>query len=595
MKKMIFFVASILFSVSLQAQTTVSSGTASGHWTLSGSPYLITNTLSIAPDSTLIIDPGVEVIFQGLIGFNVSGVLYAVGTAALPVQFHAQDTAGLYNYYVPDGGWMGITFTTQNDSNKLVYCNIAQTKSYSDTLTGVYWMSTAVYLQQCAHSVTISHCDFSQNSTCVFGAYQCETINFSNNNLHDNNMDQFSLIGVNYMNNFTMSNCHLYNNTTNEYLLSSKYSCLNIKNCEIDHNTINGWAGVVADSGSTVIAGNKVHHNYLNQSSLFKLTTGNDLIENNLFCNNADTSALPFTCDLLQGGVIIRLFNYGAYNLYNIRNNIFANNYSAYNACAVWLDGLDNSLCKINIINNDIVNNYAPGISSFSGHIRLTADSLEAVIENNIILGNILSGLSGDPTVKNVVVSGYSLTMNNNWLDESFSNTVFNTCTQLLGDTATNIMGVDPGFVAPTLNTDLSDDATLADFRLSAASLCVNAGNNAVVATGDYDMDGHGRIVGAHVDIGAYEFASVPASVTTLANPITFGVLPNPATDQILVVTPFTKGFISIWNMEGKSILLKAVTGEQTSINLQSVPKGTYFVVWSDNGKNEQVRVLELR
>ena len=42
------------------------------------------------------------------------------------------------------------------------------------------------------------------------------------------------------------------------------------------------------------------------------------------------------------------------------------------------------------------------------------------------------------------------------------------------------------------------------NLRLQAGSPCINAGNNAYV-TSSTDLDGHARIVGGRVDIGAYE------------------------------------------------------------------------------------------
>ncbi len=52
------------------------------------------------------------------------------------------------------------------------------------------------------------------------------------------------------------------------------------------------------------------------------------------------------------------------------------------------------------------------------------------------------------------------------------------------------------------------------DLHLQSPSFCINAGDNAAVATST-DMDGNPRIVGAYVDVGAYEFQS--AAPTPLA------------------------------------------------------------------------------
>ena len=55
-------------------------------------------------------------------------------------------------------------------------------------------------------------------------------------------------------------------------------------------------------------------------------------------------------------------------------------------------------------------------------------------------------------------------------------------------------------------NEPMLVDRLTGNFRLSAASPCINVGNDSVVQPGWLDMDGHTRILGTHVDMGAYEF-----------------------------------------------------------------------------------------
>lgn len=64
-------------------------------------------------------------------------------------------------------------------------------------------------------------------------------------------------------------------------------------------------------------------------------------------------------------------------------------------------------------------------------------------------------------------------------------------------------LGWDRGHV---IDTDpLFIDAANGDFRLQSNSPCINAGNNITVSTTN-DLDGNPRIIGAVVDIGAYEY-----------------------------------------------------------------------------------------
>lgn len=52
------------------------------------------------------------------------------------------------------------------------------------------------------------------------------------------------------------------------------------------------------------------------------------------------------------------------------------------------------------------------------------------------------------------------------------------------------------------------------DWHLKAGSLCINAGDDSAVTTGESDLNGWQRIAGPHVDMGAYEFGSAPVPYT---------------------------------------------------------------------------------
>lgn len=59
-------------------------------------------------------------------------------------------------------------------------------------------------------------------------------------------------------------------------------------------------------------------------------------------------------------------------------------------------------------------------------------------------------------------------------------------------------INLDPRFVNPPYN----------DFHILTDSPCIDTGDDSVVAAGQTDLDGQPRIQGAHVDMGAYEFAA---------------------------------------------------------------------------------------
>jgi len=88
------------------AQTHIPEGNVSGTWTIEGSPYIVDGDVTIPLDSTLIIEPGVSVIFSTL-GFEILGRLLAEGTDNDSILFTVADTVnrtalGFYDLDVTD-------------------------------------------------------------------------------------------------------------------------------------------------------------------------------------------------------------------------------------------------------------------------------------------------------------------------------------------------------------------------------------------------------------------------------------------------------------------------------------------------------------
>ncbi|MBN1338335.1 MAG: right-handed parallel beta-helix repeat-containing protein, partial [Bacteroidales bacterium] len=122
-----------------------------GLWRKSNSPYLIDCDINVPVDSILMIEPGVEIIFEEGLSMNVYGRLIAVGKETDSIIFTVADTTGFSTTGVTEGGWLGLRFlnTALNgqDSSKLEYCIIEYGKgvgSGSDENGG------GIYLENCA-------------------------------------------------------------------------------------------------------------------------------------------------------------------------------------------------------------------------------------------------------------------------------------------------------------------------------------------------------------------------------------------------------------------------------------------------------------
>lgn len=79
---------SLVFARDAHAETAVSGSIATdAHWTLSGSPYVVSGNVLVQSNATLIIDAGVSVYMEAGASFDVqAGSVRAIGTAAQPIK-----------------------------------------------------------------------------------------------------------------------------------------------------------------------------------------------------------------------------------------------------------------------------------------------------------------------------------------------------------------------------------------------------------------------------------------------------------------------------------------------------------------------------
>ncbi|MBN2541714.1 T9SS type A sorting domain-containing protein [bacterium] len=124
-------IITILLSTALFADTTYVSGFVSGRWSADNSPYLVTDNLHVQRDSTLIIEPGVSVIFTGhyKLYIDTSATFKAVGSEYDSIIFTALDTV----FTDSSGGFAGIRIDHAiDDACSLVYCRIEYANSFGD-------------------------------------------------------------------------------------------------------------------------------------------------------------------------------------------------------------------------------------------------------------------------------------------------------------------------------------------------------------------------------------------------------------------------------------------------------------------------------
>lgn len=597
MKNTIIALLLVCSALPALSATSITTPTVSGHWTLAGSPYKIYNDITIPSGQTLTIDPGVEVVFQGLYSFFVTGSLAATGTAAQNIKFRAQDTTGWYDDNVASGGWRGIRFedTTSGipDVSSFSYCTVTDIK-YGGTpggSTSVY-SSFEVYIRR---RLRISNCNFNHNLSengggtllNLAGMVTIENSVFYNNKA---NMRIFLFFALN---NQRMSNCNIYNNTcvgdiVNVLMHESITSPLSvtIEGCNLYQNASTGEiskGAIVSKWGNNPVVlfnfrKNKVHHNTQSNEAAVQMVGGYADINGNLICNNHHI--MPGTCGPAEGGGGIRLHSNLGFTNYIVRNNIIANNHSEF-----WGGGIYVWQSNARIYNNTIVNNTVPNTSFPQGAgICLIQDTFRTYIKNNLLYNNLAVGTTSSPNIYSH--NNSPIIIEHNWLQRPLSADLLSYAgyTLYYGDTMSNVVATSPGMVAPTLTASLTENAVPANFSLLQTSACINTGDTTSALPYSTDYNNVSRIAGTSIDIGACEFNSFcpdpvtggtdicVGGTTTLSHPVAGGTWSSPNAPALVTVDA-TTGLVT--GVAGYNAAIYYHTGTcmaSTNVHIHALP-----------------------
>jgi hypothetical protein len=312
--KLIIALSISLITVSL-SQTYISPGDVYGVWHFNSSPYYIQGDITIPNDSTLTIEPGVRIEFEGYYALNVLGKLLAIGTETDTIKFTINDTTGFHDRNTVLGGWNGIQFIDTpvgNDTSKIIFCSLQYGKAVGSSLPDN--SGGAIFISN-FDKVVISNCIITNNSS---GGSDSPT--GGGLSLHS-------------------ANIHIENN-------------------EISHNRAWDGGGIQIWDSNPVFKNNNIHHNTADEGGggiwvggLSNCEFNNDIISENLSKNNG-------------GGIICWQNTISTFDSVKVSNN------SAYNGGGVSLIE-----CEINLSGCDINDNSSAwiggGINAYSCTIEI--------------------------------------------------------------------------------------------------------------------------------------------------------------------------------------------------------------------------------
>lgn len=292
----------------------------------------------------------------------------------------------------------------------------------------------------------------------------------------------------------------------------------------ISHNSTDGMAGGIWiwDSSAT-LTGNTIAHNSAGTSSGgIRVTYSVAILRDNVICYNsarntggglsAYRSSVTLTgnvisdnsCDIEGGGVLL-----GGCESATLTNNIITgNSVTVWAGGGVWIGSGSYTLS-----NNVIAEN-----SAWKGGGVHLAGNASAVLTNNTIVGNLATEGGGIGSHGDLF-----LTLTNNTVAQNTGGgilcplaSVITNCILWGNSGGPDLMGswatysdIGTGELAGEGNISADPlflDPTAGDYHLQPGSPCIDVGNDLAPGLTDTDKDGNPRIVGAAVDMGAYEY-----------------------------------------------------------------------------------------
>lgn len=549
------FICLTICSISLIRATDIPGGNISGVWTSENNPYIIQGDIRVAENESLLIEPGVEIRFDGGYKLSILGDFHAQGEEGNPVTFTSNTGANV---------WRGVrldSLASTSDSARFEHCTIE--KMFQQ---GIFILDDRVRMDHCTiqdnqglyigavymalGNPVIKNCHFENNNTgsqSEGGAmYIWDASPLIQNNTFINNSATYSGGAITIYRSNSPTQPQIINNRFENNEAASGGAMVIHSNCVplIEGNEFIGnsafydggaiWAGYVL-AGEIQFNNNRFENNTSNSdggalyfvevrakfaNTLWKGNSCNSqggafyaddyaqlVIEDSQFIGNDgnqsgglyinDHTSLDMNrCEFLNNtGNSGAAFGPTYYCEVNVANTVFANNESSGNAGAVRIV----QFCPVNFNNCVFANNKA---GNDGGAFTLYWDS-DPVFRNCIFWGN-----RNGEGVSTYWVNEYIW----NTCEASFYHCVVEggTDTFEFGDSSfnayDNCLETDPLFLIPSAGIGASFDASQSWWNVDETnSPCLDAGLFVDgMFLGDADLAGNTRLQGL-IDIGAYE------------------------------------------------------------------------------------------
>jgi parallel beta-helix repeat protein len=437
----------------------------------------VTGEIRVPPGSTLVIDPGVVVNFQGHYKFIVdsSATLRAVGTESDSIWFTAEDTIT---------GWHGIRFYGADSSSQVSHCRLQYGKG---TGSGEDEKGGAIYCY--GSNLTIDHNTITGNTARVGGGIFCRNCSPK---INGNNI------------------------TANSLGIGSGIYCL-YSRAKISQNAItdNSGSGIYCWNASPTISDNIIHGNF--GDGVFCKMGSSPTISSNIINGNPGAGIYCYDSSPSISDNIISGNGGGIYCLYHsspiISGNSITENSAWHGGGILCLYGCSPTISGNIISGNSVRSSGGAILSDLFGYPIITDNCISrnsaeldgggilcaggnATITHNTIWRNIAYGGYGGG-----IAAGSGTTVTNNIIwrnsdrngEEISGNPTVRYCDVQGGWEGEGNIDCDPQFVNPDSG----------NFHLQMTSCCIDSG--------DPDPQ-YNDPDGTRADIGAFYFRQVPTN-----------------------------------------------------------------------------------
>src|SRR5690625_937281 len=455
---------------------------------------------------------------------------------------------------------------------------------------------TASYL-----NMEIDHCEFYNNYALggiiainYFGSNTLTNLNFTNNLIYNNQAN--TIMTTLFTDSTIISNNKFYNNQSDYHTIRTSglndtlNSVLLFQDNEMYNNHAFEDAAILSatDAGYAFIKNNKFYKNKTTLKGTVSVSTNNALIEANLIANNNRVQKNGFLCGINDVGAGLHLLGKTVLhdevgkNIFTVRNNVIANNYSDIDGAGIWANH-----CKVTIVNNTIINNLS---ASSGAALHVWGQHASVKAHNNIFYGNEIenSTYKGNFTISPVMQEA---NLSYNLIDEQDTYTPPNTIGWDLNTFDNQIY-----LANPTMGSGLAYDAYSADFSpIESSANIIDQGNLSVQNYGITDYKGNSRIIGNGIDFGAIEFSKEMVDMEEINLEANLKFYPNPTRDYILFEAEkdLMVSSIEVYDMEGRLQKLNyTIQSGIVKINCSNLTAGQYiFNVHFENGSFAQKKI----